>query len=135
MFDIQNIVKYTSTLKLLYVEDNKDARELTLGILEDFFNNIVVACDGKEGLELFKKLEIDIVIIDINMPIMNGLEMISKIREVDDDLLIFILSAYNENKFLKDSIKLGVNGYLFKPMKISQFIEMLQKIVQKIEVK
>ena len=54
MFDIMSIIKYTKDLTLLYVEDNKEARESTLMILENLFDNIIIGIDGKDGLEKFK---------------------------------------------------------------------------------
>ena len=135
MLDIKSIIKYTSSLKLLYVEDNKDARESTLSILEEFFDDIIVACHGLEGLEKFQQNDIDLIITDINMPKMTGLKMVEKIRETDKDVSILILSAYNESGFFIDSIKLNVDGYLLKPIDLEQFLSMLQKITQKITLK
>ena len=135
MFDIANIIKYTTPLRLLYVEDNLEARESTLIILEEFFNDIIVAVDGVDGLEKFNSLEIDLIITDINMPKKNGLQMIREIREKDKEVPVLVLSAYNESDFFVDSIKLGVEGYLLKPVDMSQFIGMLDKVVQKIKLK
>jgi len=128
-------IKYTSSLKLLYVEDNQEARESTLLILEEFFETIIVAIDGKDGYEKFKENKIDLIITDINMPKLNGLEMIEKIRELNNDISILVLSAYNESGFFMDSIKLGVDGYLLKPIDLNQFIGMLDKVVEKIKLK
>ena len=135
MENIEQIVSYTTNLKLLYVEDNEDARESTLMVLEDFFSDIVVAIDGEDGYEKFHKNDIDLIITDINMPKLNGLEMIEKIRKIDKDITILVLSAYNESGFFMESIKLGVEGYLLKPIDISQFIGMLDKTTQKIQLK
>ena len=128
-------IKYTSSLKLLYVEDNQEARESTLLILEEFFETIIVAIDGKDGYEKFKENKIDLIITDINMPKLNGLEMTEKIRELNNDISILVLSAYNESGFFMDSIKLGVDGYLLKPIDLNQFIGMLDKVVEKIKLK
>jgi len=135
MLDIDNTVKYTSSLKLLYVEDNLEAREATLSILEEFFRDIVVANDGADGLEKFTKENIDLIITDINMPKLNGLDMIKKIRDINENIPILVLSAYNESGFFMSSIKLGVEGYLLKPVDINQFMDMLQKVTQKLRLK
>jgi len=73
MINMKDIIKDTKDMKLLYVEDNKDTRESTLLVLQNLFDNIFVAKNGQEGLELFEEnSDIDIVITDINMPVKNG---------------------------------------------------------------
>jgi len=131
---IANIIKHSSDLRLLYVEDNQAAREATLLIFNEFFNHIVVGVDGQDGVEKFQKNKIDIIITDINMPRLNGLEMTKQIRSLNKDVPILVLSAYNESGFFMDSIKLGVDGYLLKPIDMGQFIEALKKIISKIEI-
>ena len=131
MIDINEVIEYSQDLTLLYVEDNQDAREMTTMILEDFFDNIIVAVDGEDGYEKFLANKIDLVITDINMPKLNGLELCKKIREHDDEISIIILSAHNEDNFFMDSIKYGVNGYLLKPIDIDQLTSAIHNIVQK----
>ncbi len=135
MDNIENIIEYASELKLLYVEDNQEARESTTIILEEFFNNIQIAVNGEDGFEQFKANDIDLIITDINMPKLNGLDMISKIRDIDKNIPILVLSAYNESGFFIDSIKLGVEGYLLKPIDIDQFLTVLSKVVEKLKLK
>ena len=136
MDELDDIIKYTKDLRLLYVEDNLRAREGTLIIFEEFFDNIIIAVDGQEGLEKFKADEdIDIIITDINMPRLNGLDMLKRIRELDKHVPVLILSAYNESNFFIDSIKLDVEGYLLKPIDVEQFLSTLNKIVEKIILK
>jgi len=135
MLDLDDIIKYTFSLKLLYVEDNEQARESMMNVLEEFFSDIVIACDGQEGLEGFKNNEIDLIITDINMPRLNGLEMIQEIRKIDKEVSILILSAYNESSFFLNSIKLGVDGYLLKPIVINQFMDSIRKVTQKLKFK
>ena len=135
MYELEDMIDFLKDKQLLYVEDNYEARESTIGILEEFFSKIIVAEDGLDGLEKFKTNNIDLIITDINMPKMNGLDMVQKIREIDQDVFILVLSAYNESGFFMDSIRLGVDGYLLKPIEIEQFITMLQKVSQKIKLK
>ena len=136
MINIDKVIKYSQTLKLLYVEDNKEARESTTLILEEFFNDIIVAVNGEDGYEKFieNKDSINLIITDINMPKLNGLEMTAKIREKSPYLSILILSAYNESDFFIDSIKLGVDGYLLKPINIDQFINILSIVTSKVKL-
>ena len=135
MIDIDELIEYSQNLTLLYVEDNQDAREMTTMILEDFFDNIIVAEDGQDGYEKFLENDVDLIITDINMPRLNGLELCEKIREHDDEISIIILSAHNEDNFFMDSIKYGVNGYLLKPIDIDQLTSLLHKVIQKYKYK
>ena len=115
MDSLENIIKYTNGLTLLYVEDNKESRESSMLIFEEFFSQIIVAFDGQDGFEKFQKHKVDIIITDVNMPRLNALDMVGKIRLIDTSIPILILSAYNESNFFIDSIKLDVEGHLLKP--------------------
>ncbi len=129
--DIDDLLKYSRQLTLLYVEDNEDAREMTAMILEDFFDTVITASDGQEGLKAFESEKIDIVITDINMPKMDGLELCAKIREIDQEIPLIILSAHNEDNYFIESIQIGVNGYLLKPIDIDRLTELLYRVIQK----
>ena len=135
MLDLQDIIKYTSSLKLLYVEDNDHARESMMEVLEEFFEDITIAYDGQEGLEKFQNNKIDLIITDINMPRLNGLEMIKEIRKTDTDISILVLSAHNESNFFLESIKQGVDGYLLKPIDINQLMDILKRVTKKLRFK
>jgi YesN/AraC family two-component response regulator len=126
-------MEYSKDLNILYVEDNIEASLFTLEMLKRFCNNVTVAEDGKEGLKLFKKENFDIVLTDINMPHMSGLEMVAKIKKIDTTVAIIALSAHNETKYLDSSKNLNVDKYLFKPLKLNQFVETLIQIVEKIQ--
>ncbi len=134
MESLHEIIKYSKKLKLLYVEDNESARDATMAIFGEFFEDIVVAADGQDALEKFDAHTIDLIITDINMPRLNGLAMTKRIRETNKNIPILVLSAYNESGFFIDSIKLGVDGYLLKPIDIEQFLVALEKIIQKLKL-
>ena len=132
--DINELVSVTQTLRVLYVEDNRDARESTLGMLDSFFSDIVVGVDGEDGLDKFNnsKESFDIIITDVNMPKMNGLEMIKKIREKDNNVYIVIISAHKESGYLKESMSVGANEIMLKPIEIDKFLSMLGNLCKKI---
>ncbi len=130
------ILKVSKTLNVLYVEDNKDARIGTQKLFDNFFLNTDIAVDGKAGLDMFKKENnhYDIIATDIDMPTMNGIEMIEHIRQIDSNVAIIIISAMHDPKEFVDSITLGIDGYCLKPLDMYKFIDVLYKIVQKIEL-
>ena len=131
MEELNSILKYSQKLKLLYVEDNKDAREMTITLLKDFFGHITIAVDGEDGLEKFKNDDFDLVITDINMPRLSGLEMSKAIRVIKKTTPIIIISAHNEEDIFLDSIQMGVNGYILKPIDITQFTNILFQVIQR----
>ena len=135
MQELKQLISSTKELKLLYVEDNEAARKSILNILQEFFDDIVVAVDGEDGLKKFKENSIDLIITDINMPKMNGLEMLADIGKENSSVISLICSAYNESDYFVESIKLGVEGYLLKPINFKQFISLLEKVVQKSQAK
>jgi len=132
--NLKELSNQTRKLKLLYVEDEIDARENTVRFLSNFFTNIVVAVDGQDGLEKFKNGAFDIILTDINMPTMNGLDMIKNIRDIDSDIPILILSAYSESEYFLKSIEYDVDGYVLKPLAIEQFKRVILKVVKKIDL-
>ncbi len=125
--DVSELIKFTKTLKILYVEDNLEARETTACLLENFFDDIVIAVNGLDGLNKFND-DIDIIISDIDMPKMNGIEMTKKIRELNSDVYILIFSAHKESGYLKNIRDIAANDYISKPIDITQFIDLLSSL-------
>jgi len=100
-------------------------------ILEEFFDNIIVAVDGEDGYEKFKNNTVDLIITDINMPKIDGLEMSKKIKELDNNIPIIVLSAHNESEYFLKSIHLGISDFLLKPININDLISVLEKTLTK----
>jgi diguanylate cyclase (GGDEF)-like protein len=135
---LKQLVKMGKSLKVLYVEDNDSVRNSTLGMLKRFFADITIGIDGEDGLCKFKEAKekpFDLVLTDINMPKMNGVEMIKQIRQIDNNVSVLVLSAHNETSFFLDTIKLGIEGYLLKPIDLHQFIDVLIGAVEKITLR
>ena len=122
---LPELIARSKKLNLLYIEDNEDARKFTLEMLTRFFGHITVAGNGLEGLKRFEEESFDIIITDLNMPKMDGGEMISKIRELDQKILIIVLSAHNEPNYYEDISEYNIKFYLSKPLSLAQLIETL----------
>lgn len=119
--------KLLKRLKVLYVEDDTSIRNELSSLLSNFFDNVYTADDGKSGLELYTKKqdEIDVIIADINMPKLNGIEMVEKIREFDKNVPVIFATAYSDNNFLSGAIKLKVFEYIVKPIDIRKLMTVL----------
>lgn len=120
--------QYSKELTILYVEDDDSIREETLVIFNKIFKEITTAVDGEDGLEKFHQDEFDIVITDINMPKMDGKEMISHIREIDPEQKVVTISAHNESELLISLIKFGINSFILKPMGFQDMVASLYPV-------
>ncbi|EOH9558751.1 butyrate response regulator transcription factor BumR, partial [Campylobacter jejuni] len=121
-------------LIILVVEDEVKARESMINILSERFSKVIGAQNGDEGLKKFKKFKPDLVITDIAMPIMDGLDMAREIKEISDDVPIVVLSAYSEKERLLRSIDIGIDKYLIKPVDIEELFKVLDYLIgEKIE--
>ncbi|WP_373035165.1 diguanylate cyclase [Sulfurimonas sp.] len=118
---------------ILYVEDEIDIRESLGKFLKRFTDKLYIAKNGKEGLELYKKHKPDIVISDIKMPIMNGIEMLKAINEINPDQPSIFTTAHSESGFFMEAIEMQVDGYILKPINLKLLkskIESLANIIQ-----
>ena len=121
--------------KLLYVEDEGALRESTTNYLRKFFLKVDVAEDGKAGLELYEKNHYDLVITDILMPKLNGIEMLRKIKEINCEQESIIISAYSDSSYFTEAIMLDVSGYILKPIDFNQMNKTLFRSVSKLSLK
>ncbi len=114
---------------ILYVEDNQDISSLISSSLELLCKKLFIGNNGKEGLALYNKHkdEIDIVITDLNMPKLNGQDMIKAIRDIDYDIPIVITSAFGDENMLKKVINLGVDGFVAKPLIVSDLLKNIDR--------
>lgn len=120
---------------LLYVEDNKEISEEIEFFLKPKFKNSYVAYNGEEGIALFKKYRPELIITDIQMPVMNGINMIESIREIDSEVGIIITTAFNESDYLLKAIHMQVDGYIMKPLNFKTLLLRLEKVVEPMELK
>ncbi len=133
-YTLEELERATRELKVLYVEDNAEARQSTLMVLNEFFHEVVTALDGKEGLQKSLNEHFDLILTDINMPVMNGIEMLLAMRKAGSTTPAVILSAYNEQHYFIESIRAGVEGYLLKPIEVDQFIDIIGRVTEKIRL-
>lgn len=104
-------------IKLLLVEDDANLRYIVQSGLQELIGGyeVIVAANGAEGLDAWKEHQPDIIVSDVDMPVMNGLEMVERIRETDGDTPILFTSALTSPKDVKVGYKIGVNNYIKKP--------------------
>jgi len=120
---------------ILYVEDDKTTQELIKEILSCSCKEVFVANDGEEGLELYKEKRPDIVLSDIAMPNMDGLEMSEAIKKIDPEQAIALFTAFSESAFLKKAVELDIETYILKPLDEKQFFNSLNYIAVDLEMR
>ncbi len=135
---LQTFLELGEELTILYVEDSEMVRESTCDLLEEYFDNIDIAVNGEEGLQKYKEFyEVhnrfyDIVITDINMPKMNGIEMIEWIFKLHSRANVIVMSAHNESEYLLKLINMGISNFILKPIEISMFQTVLSRTIQSV---
>jgi PAS domain S-box-containing protein len=124
--------EFLKTLVILYVEDDRTIRESLGTMLQKVFKKVIICTDGQDGWEQFnlnskKNIQIDAIISDINMPGMNGLDMLTKVRTLDNEIPAILTTAHNDSSFLMEAIKVNVSYYALKPINTTILLENIQK--------
>ena len=118
---------------ILYIEDDEGIRAVNLRILKRMFKEVYEASDGKEGYEIYLRKHPDIILSDIKMPNMDGIELAKKIRERDKKTKIIISTAFSDEKYLLDAVELGLERYIVKPLTKRNLLPALKKAVSNID--
>jgi len=130
--------QYTKDLSILFVEDHQELRENTMSILEAIFKDVDSANNGLEALELYNSYfeknskHYDIILSDINMPHMDGIELIKNVYSINPEQLVIILSAHDEKHYLLELINLGVQQFIQKPIDFQELLSSFSSAAKKI---
>lgn len=130
-----NTLSALKPLRLLYVEDDAATREELASMLAYWTDHLDVAADGQVGLALYTEKRHDIVVTDIQMPVMGGLAMSAEIRRLSPQQPIIVLSAYNDIEFLFRAIELGISQYITKPVNVEKLLGKLAEMAETIQAK
>lgn len=109
-------MKNIKNSKILYIDDEDFIRSNAIEYLNFYCNNVYEAKDGLEGFGIYNKIKPDIIITDIKMPKLNGIELVQKIRQKDKTTKIIIATAFLDTQYLLKAIELGLIKYLIKPI-------------------
>lgn len=128
MITFKDLQKFSFRLNVLYVEDNDALREETKKIFEPFFACVDLAQNGEEGLAKYNHAHYDIIITDINMPVMNGIDMIEYIREINPEQKIIAISAHDEAAILMKLMRKGISSFILKPINLNEILAVLYPV-------
>ena len=129
MKDLSNLKSLAKDISVLYVEDNDISRKKTCELLKKIFKNVHTAANGQEGLTLYMVHRFDLVISDIVMPKLTGIEMVTSIKQVHNSQRVIFLSSYSDINFLTQAIELGTDGFIFKPIEHEKFFNVIHKLL------
>lgn len=139
MQNLREIISFSKDLNVLFIEDNLDVREQLTKLLENFFSNISICFNGLEAIENYKKFYeenacyYDLVITDISMPKIDGIELCRQILELNNKQEILIISAHTEKEKLEKLNSLGVEHILQKPVEHTSLISTLSSLISSIK--
>ncbi|MBF0316901.1 MAG: response regulator [Nitrospirae bacterium] len=133
MQSTDQLKEYSTDISVLYVEDDDIVRNTTSKILLRYFKDSVVSVsNGKEGIEAYMLGKFDIVIADIYMPVMNGIKMTKRIRELNSEQIVIVTTAYNDYQYLLELISIGINYFILKPLEPAKLVAVLYRACRKI---
>lgn len=115
---------------VLAVDDSDTMREMVKDTLEAGGYTVTLAVNGKDGVDKFQEGQFDLVIADINMPVMNGLTMIEEIRKVSADVPILTLTTESEDDMKAKGREAGADGWIVKPFRPAQFLDIIRQILE-----
>lgn len=124
--------------QMMLADDEPTALNLLQTIIEkkcDGFQVVGIAYNGQEALEKMKSLHPDVLITDIQMPVMNGLDLIGKAKEEDSDLVSIVISGYQEFEYAKTAMRYGVTDYILKPIVPSELCALLEKVKNRLDIR
>jgi len=131
---LRELISNAKNLTILFVEDDKSTREELTGFLGTFFPKIISAKSAEEAWDKYNNNQIDLVVTDITLPQMSGIEFIARIRSNNTSIPLLILSAHREPEYFLESIKYNVDGYLLKPFNLEQFLSVISKVVYRLDM-
>jgi len=127
---LYDLIEFSKTVRVLYIEPDQNVHEDTFDI---FFDKIDRVSTSEIALTHFYENKYDLIITHINMPKMSGIELLKRIRSISKDITVLIISS--ETKYFVELIKLGIDGYLLKPLEIHQYTSVIQKVIEKLKNK
>ena len=122
-----------SNLTLLYAEDDPQSRKNYAFVLEEYFSTVYLAEDGREALDLYHEKKPDVLLLDISMPFINGLDVAKFVRTTNKDIPIIMLTAHAEQEKLLTAIPLGLSTYLLKPIDNKSLTQTMMNIINEIQ--
>lgn len=131
---VSNFFDKLKRMTILYAEDEDGIRKNIADSLSYYCKEIYEARNGQEAYEIYEDKQPDIILSDIHMPVMDGLELVKKIRETNRNIPIVMITAHTDKEYLLEAVELHMEKYIVKPVDIDELFETLKKCVDILEL-
>jgi len=129
----KEFIKRLQSLTILYAEDEVGIRKNIADSLGYYAKEVLEASNGQEAFEMYKEKSPDIILSDIHMPVLNGIEFIKKVRETNKKVPVVMITAHTDKEYLLDAIELHMEKYIVKPLVLDELLETLEKCIAQID--
>ncbi len=130
----KNFAKKMSDYNILYIEDEQEVREYFNEFLSRYCKKVYACKSAEDGLEMYNQYKPDMVLLDINLPGINGIEFATTLRKNDKKIRIIMLTAYTDAKFMVKAVELELTRYLVKPVKSEDLLMAFEKCIDELSV-
>ena len=122
----------TGSIRLLVVDDDRAIRDCCEAMVNTLGITTVCAASAREGLAIMERMPVDVVLTDLRMPGVSGLEFLAALREADPSVLVIVMSGYGSIENAVEAMKRGAHDFITKPFKLSQLRELLERVVDQL---
>ena len=122
------------TLTILYAEDEEGIRKNISDSLKYYMKDVYEASNGQEAYDIYKEKKPDIILSDIHMPVMDGIEFVKKLRCEDRNIPVVMITAHTDKKYLLEAVELHMEKYIVKPIEFDELFEVLEKCVNILKI-
>ncbi len=122
------------TLTILYAEDEEGIRKNITDSLKYYMKDVYEASNGQEAYDIYKEKKPDIILSDIHMPIMDGIEFVKKLRKEDRSTPVVMITAHTDKKYLLEAVELHMEKYIVKPLELDELFDILKKCVNVLKI-
>jgi len=127
--DLVQLTQQTKKLTAMVVEDEKVTNELLSSTFKNFFSDVTSCLNAEDAIEKYEEFQPDVIFVDIIMPGMDGIEFAHKVRKINPNQIIIVISASNDITKVSESIEAGVNSFIQKPIDTKKIIELLTNVI------
>lgn len=128
----KDVMKKMQNLTLLYAEDEEGIRKNIADSLGYYVKEVIEASNGAEAFELYEQQKPDIILTDIHMPILNGIEFVKKVRQINKKIPIIMITAHTDKEYLLQAVELKMEKYIVKPIELEILFEVFEKSLETI---
>lgn len=129
----KNLITYLKTLTILFAEDDETLRKNVIEYLKLIFKDILVAKNGEEAYDIYYEKRPDLILTDIDMPKLSGIDFLKQVREHDKKTPAIIMTAHTKTEYLIDAVELNITRYIVKPFVGDDFLAALEKMFESVD--